>query len=212
MEGAQTGFLAFEFRYCFELRVSSFEFFRMIQISLSTLAVVLGLGLALPQLYGFMNPTGFAAGVRKFPRSLSWGFALMILGTAWFLWNLSQESISDFATWKNVLIAGFAAVGIGTCIFVQDFLAVRGLAVVLLLLAKLMVDTGRPYLAKTPWVLLFQAWAYLLVVAGIWFTVSPWRLRDLLEWGTANNERIKVGCAVRLGFGLFMAALGLLKF
>jgi hypothetical protein len=42
--------------------------------------------------------------------------------------------------------------------------------------------------------------------------VSPWRLRDLLEWGTANDKRIKVGCAVRLGFGLFMAALGLLKF
>jgi hypothetical protein len=38
----------------------------------------------------------------------------MILCTAWFLWNLSQGAISDFATWKNVLIAGFAAVGIGT--------------------------------------------------------------------------------------------------
>ena len=184
----------------------------MIQISLSTLAVILGLGMGLPQIYGFINPTGFAAGVRKFPRSLTWGFVLMILGTAWFLWNLSLESISDFASWKNVLIAGFAAVGIGTCIFVQDFLAVRGLAVVFLLLAKLMVDTGRPYLGKTSWVLLFQAWGYLLVIAGIWFTVSPWRLRDLLEWATANDKRIKVGCAVRLCFGLFMAGLGMTKF
>jgi hypothetical protein len=183
----------------------------MIQISLSTLAVILGLGLALPQIYGLMNPTGFAAGVRKFPRSLSWGFALMILGTAWFLWNLYLESISDFASWKNVLLAGFAGVGVGTCIFVQDFLAVRGLAVVLLLLAKLMVDTGRGHLNNS-WVLTFQAWAYLFVITGIWFTVSPWRLRDLLEWGTANDKRIKVGCAIRLGFGLFMAALGLLKF
>src|SRR5260370_36823640 len=146
----------------------------MIQISLSTLAVILGLGLALPQIYGFMTRCGFAAGVPKVSRLLSWGFTLMILGTAWFLWNLSQESISDFATWKNVLIAGFAAVGIGTCIFVQDFLAVRGLAVVFLLLAKLMVDTGRPYLDKpdkTAWVLLFQAWAYLLVIAGTGFPV-----------------------------------------
>ena len=32
--------------------------------------------------------------------------------------------------------------GVATCIFVQDFLAVRGLAIVLLLVAKLMVDTG----------------------------------------------------------------------
>src|SRR2546421_12753761 len=158
---------------------------------LSTLAVVLGLGMGLPQIYGLMKPAAFAAAVRRFPRSLPWGFALMILGTAWFLYNLSQESISDFASYKNILYALFAGVGIGSCIFVQDFLAVRGLAVVLLLLAKLMVDTGRPYLGKTGWVLLFQAWAYLLVIGGIWFTVSPWRLRDLLEWDTANDKRIK---------------------
>jgi len=25
------------------------------------------------------------------------------------------------------------------------------------------------------------AWAYVLVVAGIWLTLSPWRLRDLLN-------------------------------
>src|SRR5215472_9095371 len=149
-------------------------------IKLSTLALLLGLGLGLPQIYGLLNPTKFAAAVRKFPRSLPWGYALMLLGTAWFLWNLSQESIADFAAYKNVLLIGFAAVGLGTCVFVQDFLAVRGLAVVLLLLAKLMVDTGRPHLGSG-WVLIFQGWAYVLVVAGIWLTVLPWRLRDLLN-------------------------------
>ena len=94
----------------------------------------------------------------------------------------------------------------------QDFLAVRGLAVVLLLLAKLMVDTGRPDLAQTHWVLVIQTWAYVLVVAGMWLTISPWRLRDLLDWGTANEKRIKVGCGLRLAFGLFVAVLGLTVF
>src|SRR5437867_622339 len=88
----------------------------------------------------------------------------------------------------------------------------RGLAVVLLLLARLMVDTGRPRLPDTRWVLVIQTWAYVLVVAGIWFTVSPWRLRDLLEWATANEKRVKVGCGIRLAFGLFVAALGAAKF
>jgi hypothetical protein len=181
-------------------------------LPLSILAVVLGLGLGLPQIYGLMNPTAFGAAVRKFPRSEPWGFALMLLGTAWFLYNLSQESISDFATWKNALLGGFAVIGIGSCIFVRDFLAVRGLAVVLLLLAKLIVDAGRPHLGQTPLVLVLQAWAYVLVVAGIWLTISPWRLRDWLEWATANEKRIKVGCGVRLGFGLFIAVLGFAVF
>lgn len=181
-------------------------------LNLSILAIALGLGLGLPQIYGLMNPAGFGAAVRKFPRSDAWGVALMLLGTAWFLLNLSQESISDFATWKNVLLAGFAAIGIGTCIFVRDFLAVRGLGVVLLLLAKLIVDTGRPHLSQTPLVLVFQCWAYVLVILGIWLTVSPWRLRDWLNWATASEKRVKVGCGVRLAFGLFIAALGFAVF
>ncbi len=180
--------------------------------NLSILCVVLGLGLALPQIYGLMNPAAFGVAVRKFPRSFPWGCLLMVLGTGWFLFNLSQESISDFAAYKNILFFGFAAVGLGSCIFVQDFLAVRGLAVVLLLLAKLMVDTGRPHLAQTPLVLVIQTWAYVLVIAGIWLTVSPWRLRDFLNWGTANEKRIKIGCGVRLAFGLFVAFLGLAVF
>ena len=184
----------------------------MSPLSLSTLALILGLGLALPQLYGLARPAAFAAAVRKFPRSVPWGFALMLLGTAWFLYNLSEESISDFASYKNVLLCVFAAVGVGACFFVQDFLAVRGLGVVLLLLAKLMVDTGRPRLADTHWVLVIQTWAYVLAVAGMWLTISPWRLRNFLEWGTANEGRIKIGCLVRLLFGLFVAGLGVWRF
>lgn len=181
-------------------------------LKLSTLAVLLGLGMGLPQIYGILKPAAFAAAVRRFPRSLPWGYSLMLLGTAWFVWNLSQESISDFAAWKTPLLGAFAAIGIGTCVFVQDFLAVRGLAIVMLLLAKLMVDTGRPSLPVTSWVLVFQAFAYVLVVAGIWFTVSPWRLRDLLNWGTANEQRVKVGCGLRLAFALLIALLGVAKF
>ena len=181
-------------------------------MNLSTLAVLLGLGMGLPQIYGIVKPAAFAAAVRKFPRSVPWGWALMLLGTGWFAWNLSQESISDFGDWKPYLLTGFITIGVGACIFVQDFLAVRGLAIVLLLLAKLMVDTGRPALELTHWVLVFQTWAYVLVAAGIWFTISPWRLRDLLNWGTANERRIKVGCGLRLAFGLFVAALGVMKF
>jgi hypothetical protein len=136
----------------------------------------------------------------------------MLLGTAWFVYNLSLESIADFAVFKGYLMMGFAAIGILTCVFVHDFLGARGLAVVMLLLAKLMVDTGRPYLEKTSWVLVIQAWAYVLVIAGMWVTISPWRLRDLFAFMTATPERIRTGCIIRLAFGLSVALLGVLKF
>ena len=181
-------------------------------LKLSTLSVVLGLAMGLPQIYGITNPQKFAESVRKFPRNVPIGIVLMLIGTVWFLWNLQQESISEFEKLKPFLFAGFAAVGAGTCIYVQDLIAVRGLAVVLLLLGKLMVDTGRPMLGVTHWTLVIQTWAYVLVVSGIWFTISPFRLRDLLNWATANEKRVRLGSVIRLAFGLFVAALGLTVF
>jgi len=177
---------------------------------LSTLTIVLGLGFGLPQLYGLLQPIKFREAVRKFPRSEPWGYALMLLGTVWFLWNLNQENISDFAAYKKAMLIGFAAVGVATCIYVRDFLAVRGLAIVFLLLAKLMVDTAR--WEETEWRLVIVTWAYLLVVAGMWLTISPWRLRDFLNWATATDQRVRIGSGLRLAFGLFVVALGLAVF
>jgi hypothetical protein len=179
-------------------------------MKLSTLSIVLGLVVCLPQIYGLLKPAAFATAARKFPRATPVGVLLMIVGTVWFLWNVNTEAASDFAAYKDKMMLFFAAVGLGTCIFVRDFLAVRGLAVVFLLLAKLMVDTAR--WADTEWRLVIVAWAYVLVVAGMWFTVSPWRLRDLLFWFTATEKRIKLGCAARLAFGILVLLLGLTAF
>jgi hypothetical protein len=57
-----------------------------------------------------------------------------------------------------------------------------------------------------------QVWAYLLVVAGIWFTVTPWKLRDLLNWGTATETRVRLGSAIRLAFAILVMLLGLTAF
>ena len=181
-------------------------------LKLSTLSILIGLGMGLPQIYGLVKPKEFADSVRKFPRNVPIGIALMLLATAWFLWILSREAVSDFENYQGALFILFAGVGVGTCVFVRAFIAVRGLAVVFLLIAKLMVDSGRPMLEKTHWALVIQTWAYVLVVAGIWLTLSPWRLRDLLNWATANEKRVRVGSAIRLAFGLFVAVLGLTKF
>lgn len=180
------------------------------EIKLSILAVVLGLIIALPQIYGLMKPAAFAAAVRKFPRSLPSGYVLMLLGTAWFLYYFNQESVSDFAAYKNAMIIFFGAIGVGACIFVKDFLAVRGAAVVLMLIGKLICDSGR--WAKTDWRLVLITYAYLLVIAGIWFTIYPWHMRDMLNWATANEKRVRIGSAMRLAFGLFVMVLGFTAF
>jgi hypothetical protein len=179
-------------------------------IKLSILAKILGLGMAALNSFGLFNPAGFAAAARKFPRSLPVGYVLTLLGTAWFIWNVNRESLADFEGMKPFLYVLFAGVGVGTCVFVPDFLAVRGLAVVVLLVAKVMFDAER--WEDSPWRLVFAVWGYVLVLAGMWFTVSPWRLRDIIQWNTANEKRTRLCCGMRAAFGLFVAGLGFAVF
>lgn len=181
-------------------------------MKLSLLSILLGVGMSVPQVYALTKPARFTAAARKLPRNVPVGIALMLLGTAWFLWIVNQEPIADFSAYKPVMMIAFAAVGVLTCIFVQDFLAARGLAVVLLLLGKLMVDTGRPHLDASSWVLVIQVWAYVLIIVGMWFTIAPWKLRDLIELATATENRIRVGSVLRLAFAIFLVVLGLTVF
>jgi hypothetical protein len=175
-------------------------------IKLSTLSICLGLAMAAINLFGLLSPEEFKNAARKFPRSVPLGWVLMLGATAWFMWNVNHESLSDFESLKPYLFALFIGVGIGTCFFIQDFLAARGLAVLCLLLGKLMVDTER--WADSEWRLVIAIWAYILVVAGMWFTISPWRMRDAINWATATKKRIQVGSAVRFAFGILVAFLG----
>jgi len=181
-------------------------------MKLSLLSILLGIGMGVPQVFGLTRPAQVAATANKFPRNLAAGVVLMLLGTAWFVWNVNVEPIADFSAFKPYMIGGFIAVGVLSCLFVQDFLAVRGLAVVLLLLAKLMLDTGRPHLGESPFVVVIQTWAYVFVVMGIWFTVTPWKLRDILDWATATETRTRLLSGVRLAFAAFVLILGLTVF
>jgi len=182
----------------------------MLQIKLSTLAILLGLAVILLNIYGVLKPSAFAAAARKFPRWTPVGYVLTLLSTIWFVANVSHEPIADFASFKPALYLLFIAVGIGACLFVKDFLPVRGLAVFLLLLAQLMVETAR--WVETPWRLIITTWAYIWVLAGMWFTVSPWKLRDIINWATANEQRTRLLSVVRVAFGLFVVCLGLTVF
>lgn len=179
-------------------------------ISLSNLSLILGLGLALPQLWQLARPGAWREWSATFPRSKPIGWVLVLLATGWFLWHVQNETLADFTRFKPYLLAGFAAIGVLTCIYVGDFLAARGLALLLLLLAKLMVDTARWHPSDWRWVI--AALAYVWVFAGMWLTISPWRLRDFLAWHNRTDGRIRTFAGGRLVLALVLVALGLTVF
>lgn len=182
----------------------------MLTVKLAHLAIGLGLITLLLNLPGVLRPAKFASAARAFPRNTAIGFLLVLAATGWFVYYVSLETVSDFAHMKKFLYLFFAAVGVGTCLFVRDFLAVRGLACLLLLLAKLVTDNARQ--VDSDWRLVMVTWAYAWVIAGIWLTISPWKLRDWIQWLTASESRTRLFSGLRVAFGAFVIALGFIAF
>lgn len=175
-------------------------------MSLSILAMILGAAYCLVQVYALLQPKSFGEKARAFPRSEKAGFVLMAIGTLGFLYNLNAEAIADFAAYKKLMLACFGGLGFLACIFVRDYLAVRGLSICLLLLAWFTLNQTRWEQSSAR--LIVVVWAYSWVIAGMWFTVSPWRLRDFLHWLTANERRLRAGSVVQLAFGALIVLLG----
>jgi hypothetical protein len=179
-------------------------------MTLSTLAILIGAGTCAVSLFALLQPAAVIKRVRAFPRSEPIGFVLMLLGTAWFVYNLNHEAIADFAAYKKYMLTGFAALGVLTCLYVRDYLAVRGLSVCLLLLAWFTLNRTRWEESSAR--LLLVVLAYVWVICGMWFTVSPWRLRDIIQWSTASERRVRVGGIVKIILGATILVLGLTAF
>jgi hypothetical protein len=179
-------------------------------MTLSTLAIIIGAVTCAGAVYALIRPVAVMQQARAFPRSEPIGFALMLLGSAWFVYNLNHEAIADFADYKKYMLTGFAALGVLTCIYVRDYLAVRGLAVCLLLLAWFTLNRTR--WEESPARLLLVICAYGWVICGMWFTVSPWRLRDLINWWTAKEGRFRMGSILKIVLGATILVLGLTVF
>lgn len=131
----------------------------------------------------------------------------MLLGTAAFEYNLAGDTISDFRDWKPLLQILFVVAGLGSCFFLQDYLSIRGLAVVMLMLGFVMLETQRWH--ESPWKNVITTWAYFMIVMAMWFVVSPWRARDWVGWHLASESRLRRGLLLRAAFGVFVTVLGL---
>lgn len=175
--------------------------------NLAPLAVALGLGLGALQVWALLRPAAWRAFMLRLPRDRALGTALVLAATAWFLFYLRSETLADFARFRPMLMAGFGAIGVLTCLYVTDLLGARGLALILLLLAKLMVDTARWHPSEWRWVV--TGLAYVWVIAGMWWTISPWRLRDALEWNCRTDSRIRNLAGLRLALCALLVALGM---
>ena len=176
-------------------------------MTLSQIFLLLGALHAGFGLWMSLMPASAGATLKAFPRRVAPGVVLMLSGTAWFVWNLLRSDVTDFKEWQPLLVGAFSLLGVGCCIFVQDYLSIRGGTVVALLACDYFLEVRRP--SDNPWSILLSVWCYAVIVCSVWWVGSPWRVRDFTLWLTALPSRVTRSGWILAGFGGVMMVLGL---
>lgn len=143
---------------------------------------------------------------KALPRSRTAAFVFFGVGAAWFLYHVSHLSEADFGTYRTQLFIGFAVVAGLSFFYVTDFLAVRGLAVLMLLAASplLYVAYGE---YDHPQRLFMVTLVYIGIGLAIYLGAVPYRLRDFFQWLFAQPARAKVLGGACFGYGLLLSVV-----
>jgi hypothetical protein len=150
------------------------------------------------------NSSRAVAALKTMPRSMPAAVVFFGAGALWFLWNVMHLSSADFGDYKMMLGIAFAAIAVLAFKCVPDFLAVRGLCVLVLLAASPLL--GAAYMEyQYPQRLFLVTFVYVLIALAIWLGASPFRLRDFFEWLFARPGRIRTAGGVLLGYGLVLS-------
>ena len=143
------------------------------------------------------------AALKGFPRSQGAANLFFGAGSLWFLYNIWHLSPADFGDYRVLLLIAFAVIAAMAFRCVPDFLAVRGVCVLVLLAASPLLMAG--YMNFDHPLIYFQkAFVYLCIVLAIWLGAQPWRLRDFFEWLFARPQRVRALGGVLAGYGLLL--------
>jgi hypothetical protein len=164
-------------------------------------------GLLLAALGGFLCWPGAGPAAKALPRSQQAAWALFGLGALWFMWRLSRAGEADlifFQAPAPVMIA-FGVLAVLAFIYTPDFLAVRGLAVLILLGAEPLLNAA--YMEwEHPQRLLMVTAVYAALAAALYLAAYPYRLRDWFDWLFRTAARPRIVGGVILVYGLATAA------
>jgi hypothetical protein len=119
---------------------------------------------------------------KALPRSQRATWLFFAPGAAWFVWRVSQLNESDLivATSPTPLMIGFAVLAVLALVYTPDFLAVRGLCILMLLAAEPLLYAG--YMVFKWQVYPYKVAVYAGIAAALFLGASPFRLRDFFEW------------------------------
>lgn len=175
---------------------------------LSIAAMIIGTLALTGGTISLLAPDKIRTGVAAFPRSIWPGRILATVDLIWAAYELTQMHLGMFDAWK-VHLYWLTPVAIYLCItYLDELLSPRALGGLLLLAAGPVLDAARWH--PSNWRLIVTVLAYLWILLGLVFLLSPWWFRRIALWltGSGNNAvRITGALKAFAGIGLILLAL-----
>jgi len=167
-------------------------------LSLQTAGLIAGAFLVLIGLIGFFTPS-VMTGVQRFPRSRVAGILLLSIALVWTFWLLVTIQMGEFSSFRRPLLIALPIGYLLVLWFVDEFLAVRALGILCLLAAEPLLDAA--FLRYEASRLFVTVFAYLLIIAGLFWVAIPYILRDQINWSTRSTFRWRCLNALVLIYG-----------
>ncbi|MEP2776952.1 MAG: hypothetical protein ABJQ29_12215 [Luteolibacter sp.] len=167
------------------------------QIPLFTAGILLALWLIASHSLMIAKPALVQGWLKKFPRNPLAGQIILGIALAWFWLLIAPDSmgklsalqmdLGDFNNIKPLLRLLVPATLFAVVFSVRDFLAVRALGVLGLMIAAPLLEAA--FLKDPQSRLLIPIFAYALLTKSMFWVGMPYLFRDAVTWATATKGR-----------------------
>jgi len=170
--------------------------------TLQSVGIAAALALVFGHAVAWFGGSKSVAVVRAFPRSRAAGTVLIVAAAVWGFWLAWTIDLGEFSGLRNKLLVAIVVLAFLSWRYVQEFLAVRALGMLLLLASEPLLESAvlRDESSRVLLVLLAYAW----VAAGLFFVGMPYLLRDAITWISQPRWKWGLACIGGVAYGLVL--------
>ena len=177
-------------------------------IPLKGTGIVVALALILTHGWALKNTATTQAFMKTFPRDYKWGVILLTIDFLWSEFALANMDMGEFFSMRDKFMLIVAGGYVGVLIYVKEFLAVRALGSLMLLVAGPVLTAAflQPPISR----LLLPILAYAWIITGMFFIGMPFLMRDWVNTLIAKPQRWNLAVYSGIAYGVLLLAAAIL--
>ena len=177
-------------------------------IPLKGTGIVVALALILTHGWALKNTATTQAFMKTFPRDYKWGVILLTIDFLWSEFALANMDMGEFFSMRDKFMLIVAGGYVGVLIYVKEFLAVRALGSLMLLVAGPVLTAAflQPPISR----LLLPILAYAWIITGMFFIGMPFLMRDWVNILIAKPQRWNLAVYSGIAYGVLLLVAAIL--